>query len=440
MALPCSHFRVTVEPVMFIYMMAVFITYPAFQALIYSKVCVHQYNTTFCQDLKNSSANMSEFRDEEDFVQSETSHLILMNNVAVLVPSCVFVLFFLSPLVDHVSHKAAILITASFGVFANVTNLLNSVYIDLDASYLLIGSIISGCGGSFTAMMMVIYSYITNISADESKTVRVSFVEAMIFLAGTIGVFCSGLMVDRLGFVFTFSFTTGLFVVLILYVLIWLPDVKSDRRTAADIGCTGRMVSRVSGILEFIRKERDEGVKLFIGLMILVLLLLMIVTSGEIDVLYLYVTRHPLNWSTTMYGYLKGLENFLRGITLITVMPVLKYKFHLKDTTLIIVGLLTRITAFIFYSFQHTWTMFTGGAVSMFSGFPSAGIRSGVSQLVHKDEHGRLFGLIASLESIATIIATVIFNYVYPASLSFYPGFCFLLLAAIVIIGLFIIL
>ncbi|XP_055959488.1 solute carrier family 46 member 3-like [Patella vulgata] len=283
MVLSCSHFRVTVEPVMFFYMMAVFITFPAFQALIYSKVCVQQYNKTFCQNLKHSSANMSEYRDEEDFVQSETSHWILMNNVAGLVPSCLVVLFFLSPLVDHVSHKAAILITAGFGVFANVTNLLNSVYVDLDASYLLIGSIIGGCGGSFTAMMMVIYSYITNISADKSKTVRVSVVEAMIFLAGTIGVFCSGLMVDRLGFVFTFSFTTGLLVVLILYVLIWLPDVKPDRQAADDVGCARIMASRISGILEFIHKDREEGVKVFIGLMILVLLLLMVATSGTVS-------------------------------------------------------------------------------------------------------------------------------------------------------------
>ncbi|XP_055957275.1 proton-coupled folate transporter [Patella vulgata] len=438
MAFCCHGFRVTVEPIMFLYMMCLYIAFPALQALIYSKVCVHQYNTTFCQNLKNNSANMSEYQDEEDLVQSETSHLILMTNASRLVPSCIVVLFFLSPLVDHVSRKAAILITAGFGIAENVAYLLNSVYVDIDASYLLIGSISGGCGGSFTAMVMTIYSYTSNISTDEDKTVRIALVEAMIFLAGTIGIFCSGLMVDRLGFVFTFSFTTGLLVVLILYVLIWLPDVKPDKPSDDDVGCTRMMASRVSGIFKFIRKEREEGVKVFVGSMIAIILLMMTALAGERDIMYLYVRRHPLNWSTTMYGYLSGFENVLRGITLIAVMPVFKYKFHLKDTTLIILGISSRIVGFTFYSFGYTWTMFTGCAASLFTGYPAAGIRSSVSQQIHKDEHGRLFGLIASVESIAAIIATLIFNYVYPASLSFYPGFCFMLLVVICVLGLLI--
>ncbi|ESO94309.1 hypothetical protein LOTGIDRAFT_232543 [Lottia gigantea] len=434
--------NITVEPLMFMYMMAIFISYPTFQALLYRKICVRNFNQTFCDALSNFSDSEGlnhTHQIEEDFVQTETSHWILLNNVATTVPSCISVLCYLGPLVD-VNHKKAILTTLSVSILQALSNLIGSIFLYIPESYLLIGSILNGLGGGFIAMMMAIYSYITIITTYRNKTYRISIVESMIFVAGFLGVFTSGLMIDKLGFIFTYSFIIGLLVLSVFYVLIRLPSSISIAGTEIKFEenegkfCQ-RVFEKLSSMIKFVRKEREEKYKLYIGLMILVILILQFATSGENDVMFLYVTRAPLSWSRTLYGYFKGSENFLRGAMLLTVLPVLKFRFHLRDTSIIIIGLISKFVGFIFYSFRITEVIFTGAVMSMLMGFPSAGLRSLVSSLVDKNEHGRLFGLIASLESIASLIATLLFNEVYPASLPFFPGLCFILAAVIVCVG-----
>ena len=49
---------------------------------------------------------------------------------------------------------------------------------------------------------------------------------------------------------------------------------------------------------------------------------------------------------------------------------------------------------------------------------------------------GRLFGLVAASESVVTFLTTLLFNGLYPLTLSFYDGFCFQLAAVLVLVCL----
>lgn len=73
---------VTVEPVLFIYMLATFMQYSVFQDLVYQKTCQSNFNSSVCQNLNNNSYALG-------VVQEQASHWILGSTAALTIPSII---------------------------------------------------------------------------------------------------------------------------------------------------------------------------------------------------------------------------------------------------------------------------------------------------------------------------------------------------------------
>ena len=73
---------VTVEPVLFFYMLATFMQYSVFQDLVYKKTCLDNFNKTVCQNLNNITEAL-------DLVQEQSSHWILGSTIALTIPSII---------------------------------------------------------------------------------------------------------------------------------------------------------------------------------------------------------------------------------------------------------------------------------------------------------------------------------------------------------------
>lgn len=62
---------ITVEPVLFLYMLATFMQYSVFQDLVYQKTCRDNYDVAVCHNLSNNPEALK-------FVQTQASHWILV--------------------------------------------------------------------------------------------------------------------------------------------------------------------------------------------------------------------------------------------------------------------------------------------------------------------------------------------------------------------------
>ena len=78
-------------------------------------------------------------------------------------------------------------------------------YQNIWKSIFLIASFLSGICGGVTSVIANCFSYVAAISDKESRTLRVSVVEGMQFVAATIGPFLSKLIKTQLGVVFVFA-------------------------------------------------------------------------------------------------------------------------------------------------------------------------------------------------------------------------------------------
>ncbi|XP_069625207.1 proton-coupled folate transporter-like isoform X3 [Ranitomeya imitator] len=75
-----------------------------------------------------------------------------------------------------------------------------------------------------------------------------------------------------------------------------------------------------------------------------------------------------------------------------------------------------------------------GGVIQAPSGYTVAVLRSISSKIAYPNEQGAMFSIMASVETICLLIAAAIFNGIYPATLSSFPGMCFVIMAAFQII------
>ncbi len=73
---------ITVEPVLFIYMLATFMQYSVFQDLVYQKTCQSNFNESVCQNLNDNQGALDE-------VQKQASHWILGSTVSLTIPSII---------------------------------------------------------------------------------------------------------------------------------------------------------------------------------------------------------------------------------------------------------------------------------------------------------------------------------------------------------------
>ncbi|KAK7471504.1 hypothetical protein BaRGS_00035843 [Batillaria attramentaria] len=222
--------------------------------------------------------------------------------------------------------------------------------------------------------------------------------------------------------------------------MVWLEDIKPSEPVTPISLCGRWVLDSLKEWVAFVKEPRGPRVRLVIFLLILSIDLILLCTVGELDILLLFLRREPLGWSQSLYGYFKGVENLLRGLVLILALPLLKRKAHVRDTSLAMAGMVSKIVGLVLLSLAtQTWIVFVSGIVGMAQGLPSAGIRSMMSSLVKRNEQGRLFSILAVSESVVAMIAALMFNTIYPHTLHFFPGFCFIMAAIISFIAMCII-
>ena len=217
MALPrvLSHLRkITVEPVLFSYMLCMFMAFPLIQQVAFKKICHEKYDDEICKNLSKS---------QEDFVHQKTSKWILYQSVSLTLPSIVASLI-LGSWSDKVGRKVILILPSIGSVLLYINYILNVAFYSLNVNYLLIGVCISGLFGGFATTLLGVFSYISDITDKSQRTLRVSVLESMVFLGGTVGNFIGGVLVDNGGFIPAFGLCLALNVLIILYVSLLLPE------------------------------------------------------------------------------------------------------------------------------------------------------------------------------------------------------------------------
>ena len=85
---------------------------------------------------------------------------------------------------------------------------------------------------------------------------------------------------------------------------------------------------------------------------------------------YLFVRHHPLNWGPSLYGYYSGFSTGTGCLCNLVVIPVLSKVYGVKDTILIIIGIVSFILGDILFGIStQTWMIFMGKLIYLCAAF-----------------------------------------------------------------------
>ncbi|XP_018026747.1 solute carrier family 46 member 3 isoform X2 [Hyalella azteca] len=432
--LPCYFkWRATVEPVVMLYMLPTFMLLPLLQDLIYNKVCLSMYKPLVCKNL-NETANLEAMNE----VQAHSAHWIQASTIVMCLPSMI-VGQILGTYSDERGRKIPLIFPPLGGVLASLVYvLLSGNVVDLDVSWILLASFLTGLGGAFPGCLNTCASYLSEVSTQVVRTSRIGLMEVMSLIGACLGPLLVGLLQNYYNKDKIFTVILALHAVNVIYILLLVPNVYASRHVSRL--CPGERTSsenssgrgsilaftwqRVKLMFGVICKTRHENRKTYLLLLLLAAAILMFCTTGTLDVLYLFVKDRPLDWSLEQYSRYFALNYGLALASLLLVM--LPLSRCTSDAVILFVGSMSRLAFLLLLGFANTSLLvYITSVVGCASSWCLPALRSSMSKLVEPEELGRVFGLLGIVENACTLLASSVFSSLYPLTRDAYHGAVF---------------
>jgi len=258
---------ITVEPVLLFYMFCIFMSFPLLQQLAYRKICEVEYNVTTCHNLTHFQQNV---------IQKKTSNWIIYQSAALTVSSICSSLVFGS-WSDSVGRKAIMILPPIGSALMSVNHLLNIHFFQLDVNYLLIGVIVSGLFGGFATVLSAVFSYMSDITDKNSRTLRIGILESMVFLGASSGELVAGILLDNAGFMAAYGVVLAVNVCIVFYIVFVLQESYQPQEDVPFSKTIVKVHKHVIHVWTVLFKPRPDNQRMY----------LLVVLFGGFCVLYI---------------------------------------------------------------------------------------------------------------------------------------------------------
>ncbi|CAL1294148.1 unnamed protein product [Larinioides sclopetarius] len=399
---------ITVEPILFLYMMVIFMETNALQELIYIKSCITLKNPV------NISDCSYEMKDNQTDATNLATEWYKYNN------TCLFLFTFISTFYvgswsDRLGRKLPMLIPPIGTVIAACINAVLSYFIKIHMVYFFITAFISGITFGYVGIIATSFGYISDFTLEQSRTKRIVILESMIFIGCTIGMKIAGLFLKHVhyerelnNFVMLYIFEAIICTAITVYIIFRIPSYSLQE----PISCSSLFSLRhVGDSLRTIFRSREEGKRTKI---ILILITLCLIYMGNVVQFTLgYYFLKTIKWDFDKYTNLYSVQFAVEAIALICIFPLL-YRFPwVPDHCIGMLGLLSRFAGFTVFGLSALAThsdymVYSCILLFIFSEFPVPALRSILSKTVDSDENGRIFAFTTVLQNLCFLLSSFV--------------------------------
>ncbi|XP_027487617.1 proton-coupled folate transporter-like, partial [Corapipo altera] len=259
------------------------------------------------------------------------------------------------------------------------------------------------------------------------RTFRVAILEACLGIAGMLASIGGGQWRKAQGYINPFWLAFAASLAATLYAAFCLRESVKQRRPARLF-----TLSHYKAVYRLYMAPEHPSSRWKLALYSLAFFLLVTVHFGAKDLFVLYELGFPLCWASDLIGY-GSAANYLAYLSSLGGLRLLQ--LCLEDSWVAEIALISNIAGLVVISLATTTAlMFTGYGVLFLSMAATPVIRSKLSKLVSETEQGALFASVACVQGLCSLVATGVFNSLYPVTLHFMRGFPFLFGAIILLI------
>uniref|UniRef100_A0A8C0UAY1 Proton-coupled folate transporter n=1 Tax=Cyanistes caeruleus TaxID=156563 RepID=A0A8C0UAY1_CYACU len=327
---------------------------------------------------------------------------------------------------DSVGRRPALILPAA-GMALQTAIYLLVMYLELHVAFFLLGRILSGLTGDYNLILASCFSYVADTSERRARTVRVAILEACLGTAGMVASIGGGQWRKAQGYINPFWLAFAASLAATLYAAFFLRESVKQKKAAKLF-----TLSHYKAVYRLYAAPEHLSSRWKLALYSLAFFLIVTVHFGAKDLYVLYELGFPLCWASDLVGY-GSAASYLAYLSSLAGLRLLQ--LCLEDTWVAEIGLISNIAGLLVISLATTTPlMFTGYGILFLSMAATPVIRSKLSKLVSETEQGALFASVACVEGLCSLVATGVFNSLYPATLHFMRGFPFLFGAIILLI------
>ena len=377
----CRAKLITVEPVIFLFMFSFYLYEAVFQLYVFntygrqkivdfdnenniSTTANDNSNLPACLNtsfLDNYEPNVTQHLGNE--VEAKTAILGLIVGTTARLPSIVATLI-LGPISDRFGRKPAILVVLT-GIILHSTLVLIIVKLQLDLRFFILSAGLRGLAGGMAGILTASYSYIADISSKKWLTIRLGVLESMNFIAGSLSLIIGGVLIHLTGCQFEIPAILSLACVVaaLPYALIALPEsLDRDRKFLRRMSETSAHQTRALGPKALLRGLQIFFCKGYSRWKLWLCLFIMFVTvaniSGTTSVIILYLLHYPLQWDPIQIGAFLGSSEFVHGLGLIIILPILVHSATRDSVIVLVAVFVTSLMDVCLGLAERTWQVF----------------------------------------------------------------------------------
>ncbi|CAH2107668.1 unnamed protein product [Euphydryas editha] len=440
--------NITVEPLLAGLIIPSIISRFAMANLNLDKAC--RVNLMFgdeiCEALiQRTSVNYSSYEKE---VQTLISSIDIWKSIIQTGLPCILIMF-LGAWSDRTGKRKLCILLPIFGELATAINNLVNVYFFYEIPVqvtVFLETFFTAASGGWVTMFLGVFSYISDITSEKSRTFRVGLVNFCMTAGVPLGIGVSGILVQKMGYYGMFFMTSGLFIIILLYGFFCLkePDDWLRERGRSPIersdnkGVSFFDVSHVLDTVSIAFRERPSNRRSKVILTLLAVFILYGPSMSEHSIFYLFV-RNRLNWNMVKYGIFTSYSIILHSFGSMFSITILSRKLQVDDSLLCLISMASKFLGSLWTAFVKTdIEMYLIPVAELLNGVTFTSLRSIISKLVDKQETAKVNSLFSLTETLASLVFHPFYSWLYMKTLHVLPGAVFITSAIFIVPASFI--
>ncbi|XP_018012064.1 proton-coupled folate transporter [Hyalella azteca] len=415
--------QVQLEPVLFIQNLVSQMVYVTSQDLMVEKACRvnHDLTPTVCNDL-----NSYDYTDE--VIHDQVSEFLMWRNIFETAIKFAVVLF-MGPWSDRVGRRGPLMLCLLMLMGESGLMLVNSFCPQWPLEMMLLCSVPYALSGGTYGLLMLAFAHTADTTGRKRRTFRMGYLDTFWYFGQSIGLAVTPLVKDVAGYAGVFGSAIVLYILAAAYVFFRLRNESPNKMeiTQGSQGkcCVACETEYISLSVSAVMRKRPDNARSLILVLILIMMLDSLASSGAMNVRYLFVLR-AVDWTSAQYSYWSSGTSFLSVVGGFVLVPLVTLVCTLPDQLVGVAGSVSRMAASLSYatinSASEAWLLYLGSVVGCFSVLAPVAVRSCLSKLAPADI-GSVFAVMAACESLVPFLSAPIYRALYNATNTLHPGY-----------------
>ena len=227
--------------------------------------------------------------------RSEASLTMAYINLAQMIP-VVFTTLFMGSYSDRTGRKFPMILPIIGAIVHSILTCL-VIGLNLPLPLLTVGAFLDGISGGSATLFMVVFSYTADISSTERRTIRMVVAEICIGSGAVVSSFATGVVIEKLGFFYSFFIVIGFNLLNLLYIIFLIKETLPRQEDSKFFSCR-----HLRGTLNVYTNGSVPGRRYRLIICLVILFIVCAVQIGRPDAETYFLIGAPFCWSSILIG------------------------------------------------------------------------------------------------------------------------------------------